>query len=107
MKIDPRFQVPGDAQPERVSGKRNGAVNSKGSAPTSGLRPVSGEDTVSLSSRHGEVQQLTAAAANVPEVRANRVEALQQQVRHNRYQPDNQKLADALLADAATRKKHS
>ena len=107
MKIDPRFQVPGDAQPERVSGKRNSGVNSKSAPQTSGLQPVSGEDTVSLSSTHGEVQQLTASVASVPEVRASRVEALQQQVRHNRYQPDSQKLADALLADAATRKKHS
>ncbi|HUI76027.1 MAG TPA: flagellar biosynthesis anti-sigma factor FlgM [Candidatus Acidoferrum sp.] len=104
MKIDPNLQPLGESQPDRVSGKRNGGVTSTGTSHTTGLRPATGDDTVSLSSTHGDVQQLTTALQNVPEVRTDKVNALQQQVQSGQYIPDNGKLADALLSEQASLK---
>jgi negative regulator of flagellin synthesis FlgM len=104
MKIDPNLQPLGEAQPDRVSGKRSSGVAPKGSSQTAGLQPASGQDTVSLSSTHGDVQQLTTALQNVPEVRTDKVNALQQQVKNGQYTPDNEKLAGALLSEQASRK---
>ncbi|HUL15549.1 MAG TPA: flagellar biosynthesis anti-sigma factor FlgM [Terriglobales bacterium] len=104
MKIDPNLQPLGESQPDRVSGKRNAGVTSKGSSQTTGLQPASEEDTVSLSSTHGDVQQLTTALQSVPEVRTDKVNALQQQIQSGQYNPDNGKLADALLSEQASLK---
>ena len=105
MKIDPRIQVHGDAQPERVKSARNSAAQSQGGVNTSGVAPANGEDTVKLSSAHGEVQTLKVSLANVPEVRVDRVKVLQQRVHSGQFKPDSQKVADALIADHAGRNK--
>jgi flagellar biosynthesis anti-sigma factor FlgM len=98
MKIDPRIQLPGDASPERVKNTRGGVQHPE--APkTSGVSPAAGEDTVKLSSTHGEVQTLAANLAHVPEVRTERVNALRQQVRNASYHPDSGQVADAVIAE--------
>jgi flagellar biosynthesis anti-sigma factor FlgM len=99
MPIDPIIPVPGNAQPEPVKSTRSGGASASSSASAANVRPASGEDTVSLSSTHGEVQSLTASFANVPEVRTGRVNALQQLVSGDQYQPDSGKVADAIIAD--------
>jgi len=99
MKIDPRIQLPGDAQPDRVKGSRKGSVQQSGNISSSGVSSPSGEDTVRLSSTHGEIQTLAANLQKVPEVRVDRVNALQKQVRDGQFQPDNQKIADAIVAE--------
>jgi negative regulator of flagellin synthesis FlgM len=98
MKIDPRTQLPSETQPPPVKNSRNtgAAPNSKQS---SGVKPATGEDTVRISSTHSDVQTLKANLANVPEVRVDRVNALQQQVNSGHYKPDSQKVADAIIAD--------
>jgi flagellar biosynthesis anti-sigma factor FlgM len=103
MKIDPRVQLPSDIQPDPIKGSRSSAAQSKGAAGASGASPASGEDTVSISSTHGELQSLTASLANVPEVRTDRVNALQQRVNSGQYQPESQKIADAIIVDQAGR----
>ncbi len=103
MKIDPNLQVPGDNQLAPIKGSRSSGTKSAGSTSTSGAGSASGEDTVSISSTHGELQSLTSSLANVPEVRTDRVSALQPQVNSGQYQPDSQKIADAILADQAGR----
>ena len=103
MKIDPRIQLPSENQPDPVKSSHNSGVQSKGAASASGAHPAAGEDTVSISSTHGELQTLTASLANVPEVRTDRVNALQQRVDSGQYQPDSQKIADAILVDQAGR----
>lgn len=105
MKIDPKIHLTGDSQPGRVQSGKNTAVTSSSSAKTPGVSPATGEDTVSLSSTHSDVQRLAAGVAQVPEVRADRVDALQQRVRGGHYQPDSQKIADALLAEQNSRVK--
>jgi flagellar biosynthesis anti-sigma factor FlgM len=103
MKIDPRIQFPDDAQSGRVKGTANGAQQTKASSATSGVAAPSGEDTVKLSSTHAEVHALAAQLANVPEVRTQRVTALQQRVRSGHFKPDSQKVADAVVADHSKR----
>jgi negative regulator of flagellin synthesis FlgM len=100
MKIDPRVQYTGDTQqPENVKNTRANQTQSPNQARSTEATNVSAEDKVSLSSKHGEVQALTANLANVPEVRTDRVNALQQKVRSGQYQPDNQKVADAIVGE--------
>jgi flagellar biosynthesis anti-sigma factor FlgM len=99
MKIDPKIPITTDTPPNlRVANAHNRA-QTQASAKTSGISPASGEDTVSLSGAHTEIQKLTASAANVPEVRSSRVTALQQQVSAGQYQPNSQDIADAMLSD--------
>jgi flagellar biosynthesis anti-sigma factor FlgM len=99
MKIDPKIPITTDTQPDqRVSNAQNRA-QAQASAKTSGVSPVSGEDTVSLSGAHTQIQKLAASVANVPEVRAARVSALQQQVSSGQYQPKSQDIADAMLSE--------
>jgi flagellar biosynthesis anti-sigma factor FlgM len=103
MKIDPRIQFSGDSQPDAVKNSRKSGGASTGAAGTSGVKPAAGEDTVSISSTHGDVQTLKASLANVPEVRIARVTALRQQVNAGQFQPDSLKVADAVIADHAGR----
>ena len=104
MKIDSKVQFPNDSQPERVSGKRANDVAPKSGSQTAGLAPAAGEDTVSLSGTHGEVQRLTSAVAQVPDVRAERISALQSKVQSGNYKPDSEKIADAVISEQGARK---
>jgi len=99
MKIDPRIQLPDGAQPERVKNPGKGGAQSHAIANTSGVSSAAGEDTVKLSSAHGEVQTLAASLRNVPEIRTERVQALQQRVQSGQYHPDSKKVADAIIKD--------
>jgi flagellar biosynthesis anti-sigma factor FlgM len=101
MKIDPRIQLPGDAQPDRVQTTKNAGTKSQGAASSTGVSPAAGEDSVKLSSTHGDVQTLAASLANVPDVRIDRVQAFQQRVRNGQYNPDSGKVADAIIRDHA------
>jgi flagellar biosynthesis anti-sigma factor FlgM len=103
MKIDPKIQLPPDGQPDQVRPSRNSNAAYRGGANTSVISSSSGEDTVSISSTHSELQSLTANLANVPDVRIDRVSALQPQVSRGAYQPDSAKIADALIADQSRR----
>jgi flagellar biosynthesis anti-sigma factor FlgM len=105
MKIDPRIQLPSDVQPELVKSSRKSGVQSTGSTGTAGVKPAAGEDTVDLSSTHSDVQTLKASLANVPDVRTDRVTPLRQQVSTGQFQPDSGKVAEAIIADHASRGK--
>ena len=99
MKIDPtRIQLPGDGQPERITNTGKGG-SPQGASNSSGISPTAGQDTVRLSSTHVDVQALTTSLAGVPEIRTDRVQALQQRVQSGQYKPDNAKVADAIIKD--------
>jgi len=104
MKIDPTIQFPNDPQSDRVAGAPSKTPLPQRSSSSSGASSASGEDTLSLSSTHDVVQSLTASLATVPEVRAERVSALQQRVNSGSYQPASQNVADAIIADQAGRR---
>jgi flagellar biosynthesis anti-sigma factor FlgM len=99
MKIDPRQLIPGEAQPSQVKNSRNSGVQTSQSANSAGVKHAGGEDTVNISTTHSDLQTLSASFAAVPEVRTDRVAALQQRVHAKQYNPDSQKIADALLAE--------
>ena len=105
MKIDPRIQSPAEAQPGFVKRSGTPGVQPTGASITSGVKPATGEDTVLISSNHGDVQTLKAGLANVPEVRLDRVTALKQQVSAAQYHPDSGKVADSIIAEQASRTK--
>jgi flagellar biosynthesis anti-sigma factor FlgM len=107
MKIDPRIQLPSDNQPDPVKSSRNSGAQPKGATSVSGAGPAAGEDTVSISSTHGELQALKASLANVPEVRTDRVSALQPRVNSGQYRPESHKIAHAILVDQAGRSAHA
>lgn len=98
MKIDYNVQFPDDLQSSQVSSKKSAATPSRAGTGSQGVSSPTGDDTLSLSNAHGEVQSLSAALQQVPEVRSNRVSGLQYQVRKGEYQPDSGKIADALIA---------
>jgi flagellar biosynthesis anti-sigma factor FlgM len=100
MKIDPRTVLPGDVQSTPVKNSRTGAQ--PGAKDSSGVKPAAGEDTVHISSAHGDVQTLKANFAHVPEVRTAKVNALQR-VHSGNYKPDSQKVADAIIAEQSQR----
>jgi len=101
MKIDPRIQSLNDPSTQQVKNTRTGAPSSKSASSSSGLTSSSGEDTVRLSSAHGEVQMLAAGLAQVPEVRSGLVQALQAKIRDGSYQPDSGEVADSIIKDHA------
>jgi negative regulator of flagellin synthesis FlgM len=105
MKIDPTVpQLSNDPQSDRVTTSSTKAAQAQNSESASSSSAATGEDTFSLSSTHGEVQTLTANLANVPEVRSQRVAALQQQVNNGSYNPDSSKIADSVISDQGGRK---
>lgn len=104
MKIDSKLQFPNDGQPERVSSQRTNPSQPKGTAASTGAHPANGEDTVSLSGAHGDVQHLTAAVSQVPDVRAGRIAALQGKVRSGNFKPDSGQIADAIVSEQSHRK---
>lgn len=105
MKIDPRIQFPVDIQPDAVKNPGKAGQHSARASGTTGVQSAGDEDTVSISSTHGDVQALKASFANVPEVRTARVAALQQQVNAGQFHPDSLKVADALIAEQVGRNK--
>jgi flagellar biosynthesis anti-sigma factor FlgM len=101
MKIDPRVQLPGDIQTDSVKSSRKSGAQSQGTSGASGSSSATGQDTVSISSTHGDVQTLKASLENVPEVRVGVVNALQHKVNSGQYAPSSEKIADAIINEAS------
>ena len=99
MKIDSKIQFPDDFQSGRVGAKKATATPSKSGIPSAGVSSPSGEDTLSLSGTHSEIQRLSAAAKQAPEVRYDRVSELQHELRYGQFNPDTAKIADALITE--------
>lgn len=73
------------------------------SLPSGGTRSAAsssslGEDQAQLSSAHVQVQALAAQAAQLPEIRQEKVNALRQVVLEGSYQPSSQQVAEAVFA---------
>jgi flagellar biosynthesis anti-sigma factor FlgM len=102
MKIDPTIQSTGGPQSGAVTDAQNSSARASAAKPENAAS-ASSEDTIQISTRHAEVQQLSAQMANVPEVRAARVAPLKAAVQRNSYQPNSGKIADAMLAEQASK----
>lgn len=103
MKIDPNFVDPSASQNVGNSAAKPSFLTPR-SGSTSEAESSSSDagDTVELSGTLSEVQQLKTQLSQVPDVRANRVAALQQQVQQGTYRPSNQAIAGALMSDLLT-----
>jgi flagellar biosynthesis anti-sigma factor FlgM len=102
MRIDPSFQylgnVPADGV-ENTQGQSKIPSSQGGTEASSATQSSDSGDTVQFSGNLAEIQQLKAQLAQTPEVRASRVAALQQQVQQGTYNPSNQAIANAMIAD--------
>jgi len=99
MKIDPKIPANGELESSQVqnTGVTPASVQNQPRPAATGASQT--EDTFQPSSRHAEVQQLSAQLANVPEIRSAKVAPLQAKLQRGAYKPDSQKVADSLLAD--------
>ncbi len=94
MRVDPRILMPGDLQPDRVG---ETATNTAQQTRNATERPQ--VDTVRLSSDHEIVNRLRAELDRLPEIRADRVEALQTAIQQGTYKPTHEQVAEAILKD--------
>ena len=93
MRIDATNTLPGSQQPD---GPGASTATSK---PRQLSEVVLGSDTASLSTAGEKVASLQAELQNVPEVRHDRVQALQKAIREGSYQPTDEQIANAILSD--------
>jgi flagellar biosynthesis anti-sigma factor FlgM len=68
------------------------------SSPSNGLAGLGGEDQAELSGAHVQAQALVAQAAQLPEVRQERVQSLRQAIQSGRYQSSLDEVAGAVVA---------
>jgi len=69
-------------------------------AGPSNVQSAAGQDRVDISTRGKDSQSLLQAIAALPDVRADRVEQLRQQVESGQYQADSQKSAAGMVRSA-------
>lgn len=98
MRIDPNQVWSGDNQLDGVKGAANQPQSPNSGAASQNASLDSG-DTVELSGALGQVQQLNAQLSQVPDVRSERVAALQQQIQQGTYQPSDEQIANTMYAE--------
>jgi flagellar biosynthesis anti-sigma factor FlgM len=101
MKIDPRIPSSNEVQNDPIKTAKGASAQRTSDTKASDPSSLASGDTVQLSSRHAEIQRLNAQAANVPEIRSERIAPLQTQVKRGTYNPDSSKVADAMVNDHA------
>jgi flagellar biosynthesis anti-sigma factor FlgM len=106
MRIDPSFQYDpssqylGNVAPDTVGSAQGAKIPPPQTGAGAGVEStVDAGDTVQFSGTLSEAQQLKAQLAQTPDVRANRVAALQQQVAQGTYQPSNGQIASAMMSE--------
>jgi flagellar biosynthesis anti-sigma factor FlgM len=92
MRIDLNYRP----QPTPENDRSNAQSAASAAALASPVQP--GEDQAQLSGAHTQVEALTAQAAQLPEIRQERVASLRPAVEAHKYHPDQQKTAGALVA---------
>ncbi len=93
MKIDAPLTIPQQAEPQRVG--TTGSAPTQNQGGTVALTPDSGQ----LSVDGEKVQQLKADLAAVPDVRQDRVAALQKAITSGSYNVSGQQIAQAMSSD--------
>ena len=93
MKIDPSLSFPESHQPQRAG--------QSGRSPAQSRAEVSpaGHDEVHLSVSQEKIRELQAELAHLPDVRQDRVEALQRALQGGNYQVSNVQIADAVFSE--------
>jgi flagellar biosynthesis anti-sigma factor FlgM len=91
MRIDLNY-----GPPPLVEANGNKAANA-GVTNASAGNPLNVEDQAQLSGAHSQIQALVAQAAQLPEIREERVQSLRQAVEGGHYQSNPEKVAGAML----------
>jgi negative regulator of flagellin synthesis FlgM len=100
MKIDPNIQSIVNSQSDAVqNSKISRAQEGVSESSSSG---INGSDTVQLSSKFSEAQQLTAKLQQLPEIRSERIANLKEKIQQGTYNPDSAEVAGALLNSAVS-----
>ncbi len=93
MRIDPNQEVP------LSQSGRNGTQNpAAAGVRDSSISNLLGQDQAQLSGASTEIQALAAQAAQMPEVRQARIEALRQELASGSYHPGTDKVAAAMVS---------
>lgn len=95
MRIDPNHQP--EALPQ--SGRNGTQTPAAAGTSDSSISNLLSQDQAQLSGTHAQIQALAAQAAQMPEVRQVRVQALRQAVESGSYHPGAYKVAAALFSD--------
>lgn len=98
MKIDPNLQSVGNVPSDAVQNSKTSRVQETGAEGRTAQ--TDGSDTVQLSSKFAEVQQLTSKLQQLPDIRSERVAALKEKIQQGTYKPDPAEIADALMTNA-------
>lgn len=91
MRIDSQYVPQPFSEPEGRTGAQNATASTVSRVPAAG-------DQAQFSAAHVQVEALAAQAAQLPEVRQERVQALREVVRSGAYVSDPQKIAGAMVA---------
>jgi flagellar biosynthesis anti-sigma factor FlgM len=91
MRIDSNRGAQSAAETDRTSAQGGAAANN-----SSGAGAI-GEDQAQLSGAHTQVAALAAQAAQLPEIREERVQSLRQAVSSGQYDAPPEKVASAML----------
>jgi len=97
MKVDPNLQPIANVQSDAVQNAK--ASRAQEAISDGRTTDIDRPDTVEVSSKFAEVQQLTSKLQQLPDVRSDRVAMLKDQIQQGTYQPDPSNVADALLND--------
>ena len=101
MKIDQNLQPTGNIPSDAVQNSKSSRTEE---SVQNGLRTdYDGTDTVQVSSKFADAQQLTAKLQQLPDVRNDRVSALREKIQQGSYKPDATDVAEALLNDPLNR----
>jgi flagellar biosynthesis anti-sigma factor FlgM len=102
MRIDPSNPYLNNAAsdgPAKASGDTfvSSPAGAKQAVETAGA--ADSGDTLQLSGTLAQVQQLKSQLAQLPDLRAARVAALQQQIQQGSYRPSGEQIAGAMIAE--------
>jgi flagellar biosynthesis anti-sigma factor FlgM len=97
-----RIDLNHEPQPLSESSRSSAQSATAAAASVSASQALGGEDQAELSGAHAQVQALLAQAAQLPEVRGERVQALRQAVERGSYLTTPEAVAGALLTHMLT-----
>jgi flagellar biosynthesis anti-sigma factor FlgM len=92
MRIDSNSLLNANLEPARPN--KNASANLHGTGSS-----AQGSDSASLSVDNARVQALEAEVSRYPDVRKDRVEALQQSIASGNFRVDAPKIADTLMTE--------
>jgi len=100
MKVDPNnLQSIANSQSDSVQNAKTSRSEQSKTDSLATDPAGSGSDTVQVSSKFAEVQQLTTKLQQVPDVRTDRVSALKAKIQQGTYNPDAADVAESILQD--------